>query len=154
MVQRSSRGIGHDLDDAVQETLLRMLTVDVARFDPAFGVAGFAATRAMWTVRDLRRREAARGRIDGRFVADAVANDEPSPEAAHLARLDEADTASAVGTLRLALAELDDDTRAVIEAHDLHERPLRELARERGQNVSSLSRRREKGLRRLARRLR
>ncbi len=152
MVERVAGRVRHDLDDATQETLVRMLAVDADRFDPGFGIEGFAARRVMWTVRDMRRREAARGRTEARS-ANGANDDAPSPEVLHLARLEAAAAAAAARKLKIALGELPADVRGVIQRHDLQGRPLRELARQSGENVSSLSRRRERGLRSLSERM-
>jgi RNA polymerase sigma factor (sigma-70 family) len=151
MVRRAAGGISHDVGDAVQETALRLLSTDVHRFNPALGLEGFIAKRAMWTLRDMRRREASRGRVEAQALP-AEPTTPASDELVAAAQQERLQTALAA-VVAGALAELDEEARAVVEAHDLAGRPLRDLARAGGVNVSTLSRRRARGLDRLAVRL-
>ena len=134
MVRRASGGITHDVDDAVQETLCRVLAVDVYRFDSTRAVEGFIATRAGWTLRDMRRRESRRGRLDAVDLARSVepmapcgVEDVPPDLAHHLASLSVAD-------------------RALLMAHDVDGVSLTTLARQTGVSVATLSRRRSSAL--------
>lgn len=141
MVRRASGGVTHDLEDAVQETLCRLLTADVHRVDPTRNVAGFVALRARWTLADGRRREARQGRADARFVGglDAVAR---SPEDEAIAAENGREQARKATVATAALASLDAEARALVVAHDIDGVSLRTLATAAGVNVSTLSRRR------------
>jgi RNA polymerase sigma factor (sigma-70 family) len=145
-VRRASRGIGHDLDDAAQETLCRLL----ARFDGARAVAGFVALRARWTLVDGRRRQARQGRTDARYLEDLDVVT-PSPEVDVIAAADAAEHEHRVRAVAAALACLDDDARTLLVAHDVDGVSLRVLAASQGVNVSTLSRRRATAIGALAR---
>jgi RNA polymerase sigma factor (sigma-70 family) len=150
MVRRASGGVGHDLDDAAQDTLCRLLADDGARFDGARAVAGFVALRARWTLVDGRRRQARQGRADARYL-EALDVETPSPEADVLAAADTADHEQRVRAVAAALACLDDDARSLLVAHDIDGVSLRVLAASQGVNVSTLSRRRATAIGALAR---
>ena len=133
-VRRASRGVTHDLDDAVQETLCRVLAIDAYRFDSTRAVEGFVAMRARWTLRDMRRRESRRGRLDAVDLARSVEPmasfplDDATPDLTpHLARLSGAD-------------------RALLMAHDVDGVTLTLLARQWGVSVATLSRQRSSAL--------
>ncbi len=154
-VRRVNRGRAHDEDDAVQETLARMLDVDANRFDEGRGtVEGLVSKRAVWTLRDMRRRQAAQGRLGGRFITDqADAGDldaVPSAEAALTAAAADRARERQALAVRAAVAELERGPRTVIEACDLGGLSMRQLAQAEAVNVSTLSRRRAAGLQVLA----
>jgi RNA polymerase sigma factor (sigma-70 family) len=139
MVRRASRGVVHDLEDAAQETLCRLLEVDAYRFDSARALEGFVATRATWTLRDMRRREARRGRLDAVDLArTAPTLDHEPPSIGEIAP-----------DLTPHLARLSAEDRALLQAHDVDGTSLRTLAGQWGVNVSTLSRRRATVLREL-----
>jgi RNA polymerase sigma factor (sigma-70 family) len=143
MVRRASRGVVHDLEDAAQETLCRLLEVDAYRFDSARTLEGFVATRATWTLRDMRRREARRGRLDAVDLArTAPTLDHEPPPIGEIAP-----------DLTPHLARLSAEDRALLQAHDVDGTSLRTLAGQWGVNVSTLSRRRAAALSSLRRRL-
>lgn len=150
MVRRASGGVSHDLDDAVQETLCRLLAVDAGRFDSTRALAGFVALRARWTLMDGRRRQGREGRALARHLASTEALT-PSVEADALDDEEAAANAAAVGALAVAFDVLPEDDRALLQAHDVDGVSLRTLAGHMGVNVSTLSRRRGLALRRLAR---
>jgi RNA polymerase sigma factor (sigma-70 family) len=131
MVRRASRGITHDLDDAAQETLCRLLEVDAARFDGRRAVTGFVAMRARWTLRDMRRREARRARLDAVDLARCPRPVCPPPE-----------ITDPSPDLTPHLARLSDDDRALLQAHDVDGTSLRALAGQWGVSASTLCRRR------------
>jgi len=132
MVRRASGGITHDVDDAVQETLCRVLAVDAYRFDSTRAVEGFIAMRAGWTLRDMRRQEARRGRLDALDLArDAAPREHPAP-----------DVPDPTPDLTQHLASLSVADRALLMAHDVDGVTLTTLARQLGVSVATLSRRR------------
>jgi DNA-directed RNA polymerase specialized sigma24 family protein len=140
MVRRASGGITHDLDDAIQETLCRVLAIDAYRFDSTRPVEGFIAMRARWTLRDMRRREARRGRLDALDLArDAAPKEHPAP-----------DVPDPLPDLTPHLASLSVADRALLIAHDIDGVSLTMLARQMGVTVSTLSRRRVAALERVA----
>lgn len=150
MVRRASGGVTHDLDDAVQETLCRLLAVDAGRFDSTRALEGFVALRARWTLMDGRRRQ---GR-EGRALARHLANTEALTPSVEVDAIDSEEAAASAGTiaaLAVAFDALPDDDRALLQAHDVDGASLRTLAGQMGVNVSTLSRRRRLALRRLAR---
>jgi len=139
MVRLASGGVTHDLEDATQEALCRMLEVDAYRFDSTRALTGFVACRARWTLRDMRRKESRRGRLDAADLSRSSAPTEhPAP-----------DVADAMPDLTHLLASLSADERAVLQAHDVEGTSLRSLARQWGVGVATLSRRRAKALSRL-----
>jgi RNA polymerase sigma factor (sigma-70 family) len=144
-VQRASCGVEHDLDDAAQDALCRILDDDRARFDGGRGVVGFVALRARWTLADGRRRECRAGRLHARYL-DEQATTAPSPEDEAIAAEDDAARAVHAADVARAVASLDPDARAIVIAHDLGGASLRVLARQAGVNVSTLSRRRTAAL--------
>ena len=132
LVRRASRGVAHDLEDAAQETLCRLLEVDVYRFDSTRALEGFVAVRARWTLRDMRRREARRGRLDGLDLARTAPTLDHGPPSMLEPPPD----------LTPHLARLSPEDRALLQAHDGDGTSLRTLAGQWGVNVSTLSRRR------------
>ena len=133
MVRRASGGITHDLDDAVQETLCRVLAIDAYRFDSTRAVEGFVAMRARWTLRDMRRRESRRGRLDAVDLARSV---EPMAPCA----------VEGVPDLTHHLASLSVADRALLMAHDVDGVSLTTLASQTGVSVATLSRPRSSAL--------
>jgi RNA polymerase sigma factor (sigma-70 family) len=144
-VQRASRGVEHDLDDAAQDALCRMLDDDRARFDGRRALVGFVALRARWTLADGRRRECRAGRLHARYLDEHVTTS-PSPEDEAIAAEDAAARAALAADVARAVASLEPDARAVVMAHDLGGASLRVLAHQAGVNVSTLSRRRAAAL--------
>ena len=137
VVRRASRGVVHDLEDAAQETLCRLLEVDAGRFDSTRALEGFVAVRARWTLRDMRRREARRGRLDALdLTRSAPTVDHGPPEGIGEIPPD----------LTPHLARLSAEDRALLQAHDVDGTTLRTLAGRWGVNVSTLSRRRAAAL--------
>jgi RNA polymerase sigma factor (sigma-70 family) len=153
LVWHACGGTTHDFNDAVQETLRRVLEVDAGRYDGTRPLAPFLALRARWTVRDLRRQEARRARLEAHAVsigAPAVEREAP-PTPADVLEARERDSVrgAMVAKFPAALASLPDSQRAVLYGHDVGGRSLRALAKQEGVNVSTLSRRRALGLGRL-----
>lgn len=134
MVRRASGGVTHDLDDAVQETLCRVLAIDAYRFDSTRAVEGFVAMRARWTLRDMRRRESRRGRLDAVDLARSVEPMAPCP-------LDGATPDLTPHLARLSVAD-----RALLMVHDVDGVSLTLLARQWGVSVATLSRQRSSAL--------
>jgi RNA polymerase sigma factor (sigma-70 family) len=148
-VRRASRGVEHDLEDAAQDALCRILDDDRVRFDGRRALVGFVALRARWTLADGRRRECRAGRLHARYL-DEAATTAPSPEEGAIAAEDDAARAEKASDVARAIASLDPDARAIVMAHDLGGTSLRVLARAAGVNVSTLSRRRTAALATLA----
>jgi RNA polymerase sigma factor (sigma-70 family) len=128
--------VTHDLEDAAQETLCRLLEVDVFRFDSARALEGFVAVRARWTLRDMRRRAARRGRLDALDLARTAPTLDHGPPSIREIAPD----------LTPHLARLSAEDRALLQAHDVDGTSLRALAGQWGVNVSTLSRRRAAAL--------
>jgi RNA polymerase sigma factor (sigma-70 family) len=144
-VRRACRGVDHDLEDAAQDALCRILDDDHARFDGRRAIVGFVALRARWTLADGRRRECRAGRLHARYL-DEQPTTAPSPEDEAIAAEDDAAEQARAADVARAIDALDRDARAIVMAHDLGGASLRDLARAAGVNVSTLSRRRSAAL--------
>lgn len=145
-----------DTDDVVQEVVLAAWRFDVQRFRPALGsFATFLSRRLAWHVLDAVRQR-------GRHVHDALDTlDDCAPEGAAASDPDTLLAAAAlegalsmlVPQLELALRDLDDDERYLVQRHDLEGARLADIAAELGRNTSNACRARQRALKHLSKKL-
>lgn len=142
-----------DAADITQEVVLAAWRFDLPRFRPELGsFTTFLSRRLAWHVVDAARQHA-RHRHD---ALDEHAHDPPSqtdPETLLAAAALESSLTLLVPQLELALADLGDDERWVVQRHDLEGARLSDVAAELGRNVSNACRARQRALRLLSRKL-
>ena len=126
MVRRASGGVTHDIDDAVQETLCRLVAVDAHRFDSTRALEGFVALRARWTLMDGRRRQ---GR-EGRALARHLANTEALTPSVELDAIDDEEAAANADTLAAL---------AVVRFHDLRHSAATLMLERNGGDLKAVS---------------
>lgn len=140
-----------DAADIVQEVVLAVWRFDVQRFRPELGsFSTFMSRRLAWHVLDAVRQRA-------RHAHDALnehaldASAETDPETLLAAAALEESLVMLVPQLELALGDLDEDERYVVQRHDLEGARLTDIAAELGRNTSNACRARQRALKRLSR---
>lgn len=142
-----------DADDVVQEVVLAAWRFDVPRFRPELGsFATFLSRRLAWHVVDAVRQRARHGHASLDDQAHEAAG-EADPETLLATAALESSLQMLVPQLELALADLTDDERYVVQRHDLEGARLTDVAAELGRNVSNACRARQRALKHLSRKL-
>ncbi|MCC7070109.1 MAG: RNA polymerase sigma factor [Deltaproteobacteria bacterium] len=142
-----------DADDVVQEVVLAAWRFDVPRFRPERGsFATFLSRRLAWHVLDAVRQRARHGHLSLDDQPVEAAGD-ADPETLLASAALETSLQMLVPQLELALADLDDVERYVVQRHDLEGARLSDVASELGRNVSNACRARQRALRQLSKKL-
>ncbi len=142
-----------DTDDVVQEVVLAAWRFDVPRYQPERGsFATFLSRRLAWHVLDAVRQRARHGHASLESHEGEVAG-EADPETLLASAALETSLQMLVPQLELALADLTDDERYVVQRHDLEGARLTDVAAELGRNVSNACRARQRALKHLSKKL-
>lgn len=139
--------------DITQEVVLAAWRFDLPRFRPELGsFTTFLSRRLAWHVLDAARQRA-RTRHEALDERALDAPSETDPETLLALAALETSLTLLVPQLELALGDLGDDERYVVQRHDLEGARLCDVAAELGRNVSNACRARQRALRQLSRKL-